>query len=146
MSMIRRTCENTQITQFIIQQLLTLHSTLLKSFWRKNQSTKFSLFSFFGLNLEHLTSFEARTKKPKRKRKKSVDWLLLNNSEDFLWCFTLKVGGAMRDRTADLLRARQALSQLSYNPVDQANFFETSNVIPLCVIARNLFPSRQSHA
>ena len=26
----------------------------------------------------------------------------------------------MRDRTADLLRARQALSQLSYNPVDQA--------------------------
>ena len=25
-------------------------------------------------------------------------------------------GGAMRDRTADLLRARQALSQLSYNP------------------------------
>ena len=29
----------------------------------------------------------------------------------------LKVGGAMRDRTADLLRARQALSQLSYNPM-----------------------------
>jgi hypothetical protein len=33
---------------------------------------------------------------------------------------TLKeyVGGAMRDRTADLLRARQALSQLSYSPSD----------------------------
>ena len=28
-----------------------------------------------------------------------------------------KSGGAMRDRTADLLRARQALSQLSYSPV-----------------------------
>ena len=27
-------------------------------------------------------------------------------------------GGAKRDRTADLLRARQALSQLSYGPVD----------------------------
>ena len=26
-------------------------------------------------------------------------------------------GGAMRDRTADLLRARQALSQLSYGPI-----------------------------
>ena len=26
------------------------------------------------------------------------------------------VGGAMRDRTADLLRAKQALSQLSYSP------------------------------
>jgi len=47
MSMIRRTCENTQITQFIIQQLLTLHSTLLKNFWRKNQLTDFFLFFFF---------------------------------------------------------------------------------------------------
>ena len=28
----------------------------------------------------------------------------------------LKNGGAMRDRTADLLRAKQALSQLSYSP------------------------------
>ena len=27
-----------------------------------------------------------------------------------------KTGGAKRDRTADLLRARQALSQLSYSP------------------------------
>ena len=26
------------------------------------------------------------------------------------------IGGAMRDRTADLLRAKQALSQLSYSP------------------------------
>ena len=26
-------------------------------------------------------------------------------------------GGAKRDRTADLLRARQALSQLSYGPI-----------------------------
>ncbi len=30
----------------------------------------------------------------------------------------LRSGGAMRDRTADLLRARQALSQLSYNPIE----------------------------
>jgi hypothetical protein len=29
---------------------------------------------------------------------------------------TVKSGGARRDRTADLLRARQALSQLSYGP------------------------------
>ncbi|ALP43263.1 hypothetical protein WL1483_3844 [Aeromonas schubertii] len=28
-----------------------------------------------------------------------------------------RYGGAMRDRTADLLRAKQALSQLSYSPV-----------------------------
>ncbi len=30
-------------------------------------------------------------------------------------------GGAKRDRTADLLRARQALSQLSYSPNDSQN-------------------------
>ncbi len=34
----------------------------------------------------------------------------------------LKSGGAMRDRTADLLRARQALSQLSYNPIDGGRY------------------------
>ena len=30
--------------------------------------------------------------------------------------FTNKIGGAKRDRTADPLRARQVLSQLSYGP------------------------------
>ncbi len=29
---------------------------------------------------------------------------------------TLEIGGAKRDRTADLLHAMQALSQLSYGP------------------------------
>ncbi len=37
-----------------------------------------------------------------------------------------KSGGAKQDRTADLLRARQALSQLSYSPtfrlLDEAKF------------------------
>jgi hypothetical protein len=28
-----------------------------------------------------------------------------------------KIGGAKRDRTVDLLRAKQALSQLSYSPL-----------------------------
>ena len=31
--------------------------------------------------------------------------------------FKRKNGGAMRDRTADLLNANQALSQLSYSPI-----------------------------
>ncbi len=36
----------------------------------------------------------------------------------YLLTINVKVdnGGAKRDRTADLLRARQALSQLSYSP------------------------------
>ena len=33
-----------------------------------------------------------------------------------LFSLFFKSGGARRDRTADLLRARQALSQLSYGP------------------------------
>ena len=33
-------------------------------------------------------------------------------------CVRSKDGGAMRDRTADLLRAKQALSQLSYSPIE----------------------------
>ena len=36
---------------------------------------------------------------------------LLTNDE------LMKSGGAKQDRTADLLRARQALSQLSYSPL-----------------------------
>ena len=35
-----------------------------------------------------------------------------------------KPGGATRDRTADLLHAMQALSQLSYNPLDSRLFEE----------------------
>jgi hypothetical protein len=33
------------------------------------------------------------------------------------WQVTAKAGGANRDRTGDLLLAKQALSQLSYGPV-----------------------------
>ena len=38
-------------------------------------------------------------------------------------------GGAKRDRTADLLRARQALSQLSYSPI--LGWFSTTFLILL---------------
>ena len=34
-----------------------------------------------------------------------------------VFCGAFLHGGAMRDRTADLLRAKQALSQLSYSPL-----------------------------
>ena len=41
------------------------------------------------------------------------------------WFHNPKVGGATRDRTADLLRARQALSQLSYSPFRLSRFHLT---------------------
>ena len=37
-----------------------------------------------------------------------------------------KGGGARRDRTADLLRARQALSQLSYGPIIEFAMVDSS--------------------
>ncbi len=41
-----------------------------------------------------------------------------------------EIGGARRDRTADLLRARQALSQLSYGPSEIWWVWEDSNFRP----------------
>ena len=43
--------------------------------------------------------------------------ILNSNKDNYFWPLFLGLnGGARRDRTADLLRARQALSQLSYGP------------------------------
>ena len=53
-------------------------------------------------------------------------------------------GGARRDRTDDLLRARQALSQLSYGPVTCSFFvwlcwlFARFGQILVCMIPRSL--------
>ena len=43
-------------------------------------------------------------------KKSSAFWALLD-------CFGVKFGGAERNRTADLLIANEALSQLSYSPI-----------------------------
>ena len=40
------------------------------------------------------------------------------------------IGGARRDRTADLLRARQALSQLSYSPFNLSFFRQPALHLP----------------
>ena len=40
---------------------------------------------------------------------------------------TFSIGGDKRDRTADLLNAIQALSQLSYNPMREEAFSEPRN-------------------
>ena len=38
------------------------------------------------------------------------------------WCGKVMIGGAGGTRTPDLLRAREALSQLSYSPVYQKDY------------------------
>ena len=43
-------------------------------------------------------------------------------------------GGAMRDRTADLLRARQALSQLSYSPITAVKNIKSEDIIQINLI------------
>ena len=49
---------------------------------------------------------------------KSSDKKSVINTSAYRW-FLINLGGAKRDRTADLLRARQALSQLSYSPISR---------------------------
>ena len=41
----------------------------------------------------------------------------------------LGIGGAKQDRTADLLRARQALSQLSYSPMKPWLRYDTNKIL-----------------
>ena len=48
----------------------------------------------------------------------------VNKTECSLY-FNIQDGGAMRDRTADLLRARQALSQLSYSPIKVSILYQS---------------------
>ena len=46
----------------------------------------------------------------------------------------------MRDRTADLLRARQALSQLSYSPFfSKVNLFQSKRRKVICALAHELY-------
>ena len=48
----------------------------------------------------------------------------------------LSYGGAERDRTADLLLARQALSQLSYSPYSWKNALSKLNRINVYVLLK----------
>ena len=56
----------------------------------------------------------------------------------------MKSGGARRDRTADLLRAKQALSQLSYGPVAslfsawRRYAFRSVGHVPVCTLPPSL--------
>jgi hypothetical protein len=53
-------------------------------------------------------------KQPKNKRRLEASILILNFSS---FSRGQETGGAERDRTDDLLLAKQALSQLSYGPI-----------------------------
>lgn len=79
--------------------------------------------------LSHIQIFKERYSYRSKDQKSALNRLSLKRS--FLNSLTLTAtresGGAKRDRTADLLRARQALSQLSYGPV----FFCTKQLVGL---------------
>ena len=72
------------------------------------------IYQLIYLVKEHLI---AKTRnKPSRYRILHQEGLFLVFKSDRIFNQLKESGGAMRDRTADLLRARQALSQLSYSP------------------------------
>ena len=74
--------------------------------------------------LSHIQIFKERYSYRSKDQKSALNRLSLKRS--FLNSLTLTAtresGGAKRDRTADLLRARQALSQLSYSPIRATSF------------------------
>ena len=49
----------------------------------------------------------------------SISYLIFKELKNLTQHFVLEDGGADRDRTDDLLLAKQALSQLSYSPLKQ---------------------------
>ena len=51
----------------------------------------------------------------------------------------LNLGGDKRDRTADLLHAMQALSQLSYTPKRYQERYYNQKITPLKVFVQPLF-------
>jgi hypothetical protein len=57
---------------------------------------------------------------------------------------SVEIGGARRDRTDDLLRARQALSQLSYGPSVTRCHSRISKRDSLCTIGRAAVPQRRN--
>ncbi len=63
---------------------------------------------------------------------------LLRYTLKFSCIFCSKDGGAMRDRTADLLRAKQALSQLSYSPIVWQNPSEPQFLLRQGVVTRSI--------
>ena len=80
--------------------------------------------------LSHIQIFKERYSYRSKDQKSALARSTLKRS--FLNSFSshrnrVESGGAKRDRTADLLRARQALSQLSYGPV----FFCTKQLVGL---------------
>ena len=54
-------------------------------------------------------------------RKINNDGVGLTPSIEQMWVSIFRSGGADRDRTGDLLLAKQALSQLSYSPLKISN-------------------------
>ena len=54
-------------------------------------------------------------------------------------------GGAKRDRTADLLHAMQALSQLSYGPVKRCCVAAENEIITALLFSRKQFVKKFLH-
>ena len=57
----------------------------------------------------------------------SIVLFLITNPNNIKY-LSVEIGGAKQDRTADLLRARQALSQLSYSPIFRWLVFQIQRV------------------
>ena len=85
---------------------------------------------FYLVSFYQLANLLKSTSSIKLKKNNSFkEWLFLSFQTVLLSESILSNGGVKRDRTADLLRARQALSQLSYSPKSQNNLSVASQLI-----------------
>ncbi len=73
------------------------------------------------------------------KRDRTADILLAKQVLSQLSYTPFLSGGATRDRTADLLHAMQALSQLSYNPTSESDAHYKKRFFPVNAFLQNIF-------
>ena len=95
----------------------------------------------FGSSLGH---FRVKKFRPSKLRGDKIELFLAENKEKVLKTEVFRTfrGGDKRDRTADLLNAIQALSQLSYTPVydycvKQLSYY--SNIKGICQVGFSVF-------
>ena len=96
-------------SETLIQFVLLSHIRIFKE--QSGAKTRNQCFNLRNQTISRLSSFLRKHSFLSFRR-------LLPQPQDLsIRAFLLLGGGAMRDRTADLLRAKQALSQLSYGPI-----------------------------
>ncbi len=122
------------IHRMLLRHLITLMIDVRRPFWGNSHNQKDHVFGSLRRRLlaEHIRSNGAVTPSLVAETRKlgcricslftisNITSSLFKGAREALRLRTLSPGGARRDRTDDLLLAKQALSQLSYGPKEKS--------------------------